>query len=110
MRCVWAVGCPDEISLVDEAAEERGDGITMKTAFRRSFQQLLPDHEIPPTVGVSCCAQFAVTRERIRSRPRDDYVRMREWLLNSPLEDDVTGRIFEYSWHSKSSFRVIRPC
>lgn len=104
MRCVWAVGCPDEINPFEDEALETEDGsITIKAVFRRSFQELLPNHEVPSIIGVSCCAQFAVTKERIQSRPREDYIRMREWLLNSPLEDQLTGRVFEYSWHSKSS-------
>ncbi|KAL2164330.1 hypothetical protein VTH06DRAFT_3546 [Thermothelomyces fergusii] len=35
------------------------------------------------------------------SRPRDDYVRWRDWLLETPLADDLSGRVFEYLWHSE---------
>lgn len=50
---------------------------------------------------MTCCSQFAVRRETIRLRPRAEYVRFREWLLVSPLGDDLSGRVLEYSWHGK---------
>jgi hypothetical protein len=112
MRCVWAIGCPEEIHpFVDEATETQDDETTTREIFRRAFEELLPDHEVPHTVGVSCCAQFALTREKIQSRPRDDYIRMREWLINTPLDDSLTGRVFEYIWHSmyfSSHFTIER--
>lgn len=104
MRCVWTLGCPDEVKpFEDEAIEVLESRNTIKAVFRRSFQQLFPNNAVPSVIGVSCCAQFAVTREKILSRPIQDYIRMRDWLLNSSLEDEVSGRVFEYSWHSKSS-------
>ena len=54
---------------------------------------------VPEEVGTACCAQFAVTGARIRRRPRSDYVGFRRWLLKTPLEDGVSGRVFEYLWH-----------
>lgn len=108
LRCVWVIGCPSEIRPFEEEAaaaesERAGQGEGEPRTghvFKKAFQELLPDVEVPQEVGVSCCAQFAVTRDKVRERPRDEYVRYREWLLNSPLQDSVTGRVFEYSWHS----------
>lgn len=56
---------------------------------------------MPHEVGVSCCAQFALTRDKIREIPRTEYVRLREWLAKTPLLDSISGRVMEYSWHSK---------
>lgn len=104
MRCVWVIGRPEEIKpFVDESTETQDDeSVTTREIFRHAFEELLPNHDVPHAVGVSCCAQFALTREKIQSRSRDDYVRMREWLINTPLDDSLTGRVFEYSWHSMS--------
>lgn len=102
MRCVWAVGCPNEIHpFVDESETESGD-VTARMIFRNAFQEILPEKEVPSVVSVSCCAQFALTREMVRSRSKGDYIRMRNWLLATPLEDSLAGRVFEYSWHSMS--------
>lgn len=104
MRCVWAVGCPNEIyPYGDEAEETEGKDTTARMIYRSAFQEILPEKEVPRVVSASCCAQFALTREKIRSRPREDYIRMRQWLLETPLEDSLAGRVFEYSWHSKFS-------
>lgn len=61
---------------------------------------LFPGEPVPEVIGVPCCSQFAVSREAIRARGKEEYVRMREWLLKSPLDAGTSGRIFEYLWHS----------
>lgn len=60
---------------------------------------------MPERVGVPCCSQFALSREKIHERPLEDYIWVRQWLLDSPLDASITGRIFEYSWHSKFKFK-----
>lgn len=51
------------------------------------------------TVWAACCAQFAVSREAIYRRPLADYVNMRNWLMETELDDGRSGRVFEYLWH-----------
>lgn len=73
------------------------------------------------TVRAQCCAQFAVSRERVRSHAREEYVALRQWLLDgmssevvggnsnsrvirrregvAPRDDRVAGRIVSYIWH-----------
>ena len=67
--------------------------------FRTGFMELFPGVEVPEEVGVSCCAQFGVTRSKVLERPKSDYIRFRKWLAETPLQDDLSGRIMEYSWH-----------
>ncbi len=52
-----------------------------------------------PTLAVACCAQFAVSREQVRKRPLEDYVRIRDWVIHTELSDRKSGRIMEYLWH-----------
>lgn len=105
LRCVWTLGCPSEIRPKDEAASVPADGKPNAGQFyKQAFEELFPGHPVPDAVGASCCAQFAVTREKIRERPRSDYVAFRRWLLETELDDDISGRIMEYSWHSKFAF------
>jgi hypothetical protein len=72
--------------------------------FPDSFAQLFPDIEMPERIGVPCCSQFALSREKIHERPLEDYIWVRQWLLDSPLDASITGRVFEYSWHSELTF------
>jgi hypothetical protein len=61
-------------------------------------------------VRSQCCAQFVVARDNIWQHSRDEYVALRQWLLDgstqsgnhenaAPLDDAVAGRILSYVWH-----------
>ena len=112
LRCVWVLGCPVEIRPHVDAAAPAADlghgssaadgrGLTTKQVFKQAFEELMPGVEVPDKVGVSCCSQFAVSREAVHRRPREDYIRWRDWLLQTPLADDLSGRVLEYMWHSE---------
>ncbi|KAI0010794.1 hypothetical protein F4779DRAFT_576134 [Xylariaceae sp. FL0662B] len=99
LRCVWTVGCPAEIHpFDDEVGVSEGSPMT-KDVYKKSFEELLPGVPVPEVVAVSCCSQFGVTRDTIWRRPRADYVRYRDWLLETPLDNSVNGRVFEFTWH-----------
>ncbi|MCJ1307021.1 hypothetical protein MMC25_000667 [Agyrium rufum] len=66
---------------------------------RKVWQELFPFERVPPAISQPCCAQFAVSRDRIRATPRSMYIHYRDWLLNTPLDDANAGRVMEYSWH-----------
>ena len=118
LRCAWVLGCPAEL-------HPRRPSWTHPTErnYAAAFRVLFAEHggnatagdgaaggdgekggelQPPEAVGVSCCAQFAVSREMVRRRPKRAYEHWRRWLLETPLDDEVSGRILEYSWHSKS--------
>ncbi|KAI1333417.1 hypothetical protein F5Y16DRAFT_415106 [Xylariaceae sp. FL0255] len=113
MRCAWVVGCPAEIRPeLDEGAARNLKGnnnsvagvkkrtqLMTKHVYKRAFEELLPELPVPEVVAVGCCAQFGVTAETIRQRPREDYIRFHEWLLSTSLDDSLSGGVFEYSWH-----------
>jgi hypothetical protein len=109
LRCAWVLGCPVEIRPhLDAAADVDKDGkaadgrkLTAKEIFKQAFEEIMPGVEVPHAIGASCCSQFAVSREAVRARPREEYVRWREWLLRTPLADDLSGRVFEYIWHGE---------
>lgn len=107
LRCVWTLGCPSEIRpLIEaEAASPASDPASNQARagsfYKSAFEELFPDIAVPDVVAAACCAQFAVTANKFRQRPRNDYERFRMWLLRSELNDDLAGRIMEYSWHSE---------
>lgn len=97
LRCVWTLGCPTEIHPLTDTHR---DAVHAGEYFKTGFMELFPGVPIPEEVGVSCCAQFGVSRSKVLERPRSDYERFRTWLVNTPLPDELSGRIMEYSWHS----------
>ena len=66
-------------------------------------------------VRAQCCAQFVVARDRVWQHSRDEFVALRQWLLDgssdsgtdkplqssnvAPRDDRVAGRILSYVWH-----------
>ena len=57
------------------------------------------DGEAPVLVAAACCAQFAVSRERVLERPVGDYERFREWVVETEKSDAKSGRVLEFLWH-----------
>ena len=97
LRCVWVLGCPAEIHPhQDSHRDDIHAGEYYKTGFMELFG---PETPVPKEVGASCCAQFGVTANKVSQRPKSDYEHFRNWLFNTPLSDDLSGRIMEYSWH-----------
>jgi len=72
---------------------------TTEAAYAAAFAELFPHLPPPRDVGVPCGAQFALSRNAVHSLPRSEYERVRRWLWETPLDDAISGRILEYSWH-----------
>lgn len=102
LRCVWVLGCPAEIRPIqDDSPVRKSEPVTAKRVYKKAFEELFPSEPVPETIGVTCCSQFAVRREAVWKRPRSEYVWYKEWLISSSLQDDLSGRVLEYSWHSR---------
>ncbi|KAI9850626.1 MAG: hypothetical protein M1838_005340 [Thelocarpon superellum] len=87
LRCAWKPGC---------VHPERANAHVTPLTWSMLFGNATP---FPDRVAAACCAQFAVSRDRVRARRREEYVAYRDWLLNTELQDAKSGRVFEFSWH-----------
>lgn len=99
LRCSWLLGCPAEISPEVNDDPDPNTPAHAQHVYKKAFMELFPGKQVPEVVAVPCCAEFAVRRELIRKRPRKDWIRYREWLMNTELDDKLSGRVMEYSWH-----------
>lgn len=54
---------------------------------------------VPKQLAAPCCAQFALSRERVLRREREWWVKLREWLIEAPLPNMNSGRLMEHLWH-----------
>lgn len=103
LRCTWSTGCPAEMRPKDSLTVQPGEATERQRteqAWASAYRELFPEHcDVPPVVAVSCCAQFAVTREKVYERSKEDYMRYRQWLVDTTYSDYITGRVFEYMWH-----------
>lgn len=110
LRCVWTLGCPIETRPSEEAGKIDGSCEAKAGSFyAEAFSSLFPGQPVPEAIGSPCCAQFTVTGEKIRERPRSDYEAYREWLLKTESPDKISGREMKYSWHCTplSTFTMV---
>ena len=95
MRCQWYPGCPEWLHPRDAretlAKQEQ-------VVLTKSWHELFPSEPLPEALGQACCAQFALSKERVLSIPLSRFVFYRDWILRTPLSDYVSGRIWEYLW------------
>ncbi|KAJ6086863.1 hypothetical protein N7467_005777 [Penicillium canescens] len=94
-RCGYGPGCP---AWMHPGAIEEDESKQEEIMLARAWGELFPDEAIPNVLAQPCCAQFALSRDRIRSIPHARYVYYRDWLLGTDLSDYITGRIWEYLW------------
>ncbi|KAL9619482.1 MAG: hypothetical protein Q9160_005919 [Pyrenula sp. 1 TL-2023] len=98
LRCHLQPGCvqrvlhPAKPSLDLHYAEEPMIAI----AWIELFGPTVP---VPETLAQPCCGQFAVSRDRLRALPREQYIHFRKWLIETSYADNISGRIFEHIWH-----------
>ncbi|KAL5337133.1 hypothetical protein BJX70DRAFT_409416 [Aspergillus crustosus] len=62
-------------------------------------KQKLTPIPFPTQISTACCAQFAVSRAQVHQRPREDYIQIRQWVIDTELSDAASGRVMEYLWH-----------
>ncbi|KAK5038050.1 hypothetical protein LTS07_001518 [Exophiala sideris] len=99
LRCQHDPGCPAECQTNrDDGREDHGAERAMHEAWRTMFGAHLI---VPDILAAPCCAQFAVSRDQIRQRELAEYVRYRDWLLTTELDDYTSGRVFETLVHIK---------
>ena len=95
MRCEWYPGCPEWLhpkNAQESLAKQEEEVLS------RTWTELFPTSPIPKALGQACCAQFALSRERILSISLSQFIFYRDWIMRTPLSDYVSGRIWEYTW------------
>ena len=98
MRCNTDPGCPSETQLFRDPPEpHRRHEMAMPDALKDMFGW--ERHELPAVLATACCSQFAVSRSQVHRRSKAEYERYYQWLMDTPLDDDVSGRVLEYLWH-----------
>jgi len=95
LRCQWYPGCPDWMHP-GETSEDQYK--SEQHLIAKAWAEIFPLDQVPDVLAQPCCAQFALSRERVRAIPHSLFVYYRNWLLKTPLKDFVSGRVWEYMW------------
>ncbi|KAK3640526.1 hypothetical protein LTR56_011864 [Elasticomyces elasticus] len=112
LRCSHDPGCSPDRRIqpyrhVDDMQPLDRDA-SAEVAWLEAWPQLFPDTNSPVEIAAPCCAQFVVSREQIQQRPLTDYQRYHDWLMQTALSDDISGRVMEYAWHIIFGKEVIQ--
>lgn len=100
-RCL--PGCENLIPVAEYAVDfamfaRVGRDVQLASLFDE-FINRTNGESVPTRIAAPCCAQFAVSKERILRREREWWVKLRDWLVYTPLGDLESGRLLEYTWH-----------
>jgi len=87
LRCNWGPGCQ---------LRDRHNAHVTPEHWHSIFGN---NTTMPEQIAAACCAQFAVSREQVLARRKDEYEHYRNWLLDTPFPDQTSGRVMEYLWH-----------
>ena len=97
LRCHHKPGCPGNLHPLNPAVDDSVN-YPETLIIGQAWTELFPGEAVPETLSQACCAQFALSRERIRALPLTRYIFFRDWLLSTQLEDKLAGRVWEYVW------------
>jgi hypothetical protein len=95
LRCHWDPGCP---AWLHPGNTKKDYDKPEEIVLAQVWGELFPKEPIPTVLSQPCCAQFAVSRDRILAQPKMRYIYMRDWLIRTELTDYLSGRVFEYAW------------
>jgi hypothetical protein len=98
LRCNWEPGCPSWLNLRNASASAPQVNPNDASMMRDALRDLMPAAPIPEWVGQPFGSQFAASREGIHSVPLDLWKTWREWLINTPFNDEQSGRVWEHIW------------
>lgn len=107
-RCEDSMGCEHKPFIDTKTVEWEGE-----RHMRKFWSYILPNSELPRYLSYKCCAQHAVTARAIRTRSKQDWIRVREpllrdladleakeeWAQNPPLNEYLLGSWYEKLWH-----------
>ncbi|KAL3480432.1 hypothetical protein BJX99DRAFT_254423 [Aspergillus californicus] len=110
LRCNWNPGCnqnhrynrhvtQDVWRDIFEGTSTPPVNSTSSSSISASEPSTPKFLNVPTEVAAACCAQFAVSRDQVLSRPREDYIKIRQWILDTDKTDAASGRVMEFLWH-----------
>lgn len=107
LRCNWNPGCKSAHRSNTHITEQIWSDIFASTSTPPLNTSSSTEQEFagqrylrkPAEIGAACCAQFALSREQVQKRPLEDYIRFRQWIIDTELSDASSGRVMEFLWH-----------
>lgn len=73
-----------------------GDDARISTMLKHF---LGPGEEFPKKISTPSYAQFAASREAIQRRKKEWWIRLRQFLVDTPLSDKEAAKVLAHTWH-----------
>lgn len=104
LRCNWNPGCKEGHRRNKHVTEQVWQEVFSETSTPPLNTTSVDTHtqkplRMPELIGAACCAQFAVSRDQVLQRPREDYIKFRQWVIDTDKSDASSGRTMEFLWH-----------
>ncbi|KAJ5685654.1 hypothetical protein N7536_008273 [Penicillium majusculum] len=107
LRCNWNPGCKNAHRSNTHVTEQIWSNVFAGTSTPPLNTSSSTDQEFagqrylrkPTEIGAACCAQFALSRDQVQKRPLEDYIKFRQWIIDTELSDASSGRVMEFLWH-----------
>ncbi|KAI1418500.1 hypothetical protein F5Y13DRAFT_1747 [Hypoxylon sp. FL1857] len=95
LRVSWENACPNWINTTKTMTDS---GKLEEMYMHEAFAEIFSADEVPEILAGPCCSQFAVTRDAIRRNPRSQYQINMDWIIDTDLDDFISGRVWEHMW------------
>jgi len=98
VRCHWDPGCPAWMHPLKPETERKDVFKPEELELAKAFEEIFPGEPVPEVLAQPCCAQFALSGDFARKISLERYKAVRQWVLDTTLDDAISGRIWEYLW------------
>ncbi|GKZ28871.1 hypothetical protein AbraIFM66950_001495 [Aspergillus brasiliensis] len=91
--------CGNVIRPVSDNKESDAQVTSIEKEYPTIWKTFFNSTDVPEMVATQYCGQFAVSREQVRKRPREEYVRYQQWVMETKLKDEEIEQVMGSLWH-----------
>ena len=91
--------CMNSTNGVLKECQERGWLNGFLLWYKQFLHNYIPFNQIDFETSYRNSAQFLVHKETIRKLPKQLYIDLYEWIINTNLPNSQSGRYLEWTWH-----------
>ncbi|PYI07801.1 hypothetical protein BO78DRAFT_312205 [Aspergillus sclerotiicarbonarius CBS 121057] len=97
LRCTTGSSSDTECGDLIRPVPREGVQLTpIEREFAVVWERFFNNTDVPGTIATPYCGQFAVSREQVRKRSREEYIRYQQWVMETSLSDE---QIEQLMWH-----------
>ncbi|OOF96765.1 hypothetical protein ASPCADRAFT_46340 [Aspergillus carbonarius ITEM 5010] len=100
LRCTTGSTTDAECGDVVRPVPREGIELTpVEREFPVVWERFFNNTNVPEVMATPYCGQFAVSREQVRKRSREEYIRYQQWVMESRLSDEEIEQLMGSLWH-----------